>query len=1187
MGSVALVICGVHRSGTSATSGAAHIYGFHLGKSIAQTAPDNERGFWENEALVKANEALLASIGHRWDAIHPIVPGAFQQPEATVARQVLSETFDRELERRDRILIKDPRCCRLLPVWRDMLDLYGYKPHYLFVMRHPLEVAASLMHRNGFSVTKSLWMWLRHYLEAEAATRGEKRAWIQYGELLQNPAVMLRAFQVLGIEPPVPGRDVELREFLAPDLRHHHVAEEVVSKRRALSSWCADLYDASLMAETDPDGMRAVFDRVSAEVGAGDEMFWPEFWLRETELIKKAGDIQTEANHLYTRFLDLEKRYKIEVEGRHDHIATEVIRLESEGAALRRQLEGRAPVEENAALDRALLNNALVENERLQTEQLRHEGIVADLLELLRSAESAVVALEQRVAEEQQKAIEAHAKTAALSERVEKLTGEHGDLVVQAEALRQEKDLMRGAYNRLAVLYDKALDGDERRTAETARLNARINEGLAQLSALEHLVQLERMTVLRPLLRHMLRIGGRAARRLPRPLQGLAMDAAYQLLKRMRPNHPRLRIYEEERRRRKFISHYNKTQSENRPLISGGLEASFIFFPVIDWHFRIQRPQHLAMALAKRGHKVIYLSTNFFVPDGERLFRILEEPCENVVICQLACDAPHPVIYRNLVQPPQQAVLSAALRQLQEHFGLTNVMGILHHPFWLRTAEQQGNVTIVYDCMDHHAGFSNNEAEILTEEDRLIATADQVIVTASRLATQLGKRNPPIIRNAAEVDFFSYPPGSLLWERKRPTVGYFGAISEWFDVDLLIQSAEAYPDWDFVLIGHVYGADIARASSLPNVHFLGEQAYVDLPAFLYAFDVCIIPFLVTELTLCTNPVKIYEYMSAGRPVVAVDLPEIAMLGDLVHVASTPDDFVRKLGDAMAEAENPLLSQKRMNWAKEQSWGHRANELVAHISARMPKVSVIVLCYNNLDFTKNCLSSIEQYTEYRNLELIVVDNGSSDGTEQYLRDFAASRKHVKVIINRKNLGFAAGNNVGLKAATGDYLILLNNDTYVTRGWIVPLLRHMRMEKELGLVGPVTNNIGNEARIEVLYANMKEMHDRAWQYTSIHAGERLEVDTVGFFCVVMRREVYEKVGGLDEDFKFGFFEDDDYCRRVRDTGYKVAIADDCFIHHHLSASFDALGAERKQEIFEANKRVYERKWGAWRPHAYRRR
>ena len=113
----------------------------------------------------------------------------------------------------------------------------------------------------------------------------------------------------------------------------------------------------------------------------------------------------------------------------------------------------------------------------------------------------------------------------------------------------------------------------------------------------------------------------------------------------------------------------------------------------------------------------------------------------------------------------------------------------------------------------------------------------------------------------------------------------------------------------------------------------------------------------------------------------------------------------------------------------------------------------------------------------------------------------------------------------------------------------------------------------------------MIEQAGRYTRNHAGQVMRLPVVAFFCAAMPRTVYEKVGGLDEAFGTGFFEDDDYCRRVREAGWEVACAEDVFVHHHLSASFDKLKAEQRQALFERNRAIYEAKWGRWTPHRYR--
>ncbi|MBC7604164.1 MAG: glycosyltransferase, partial [Ramlibacter sp.] len=378
-----------------------------------------------------------------------------------------------------------------------------------------------------------------------------------------------------------------------------------------------------------------------------------------------------------------------------------------------------------------------------------------------------------------------------------------------------------------------------------------------------------------------------------------------------------------------------------------------------------------------------------------------------------------------------------------------------------------------------------------------------------------------------------------------------------------------------------------EAKRQPNIEFMGEVPYADLPGWVHAFDVCLIPFIINELTSCTNPVKVYEYLSAGKPVVATRMPELEAIADQVLLADDAPGFVRHIEQALktTEQDQAKAAVARRAWAAGHSWEARAAHLSQAIAESFPKVSAIVLCYNNLELTKACLDSVERHSLWPNLELIVVDNASSDGTPAWLKQFAATRPWVKLVLSAKNTGFAAGNNLGLEVATGELLIMLNNDTEVSPGWVQGLRRHFDRDARLGMVGPVTDNIGNEAMISVGYTDRADMPAWAASRAVQHAGEQMQSRVLAFFCVAMRRAVYTEVGGLDEAFGIGFFEDDDYCNRARQAGWHLAIAEDVFVHHHLSASFDKLKSSTRQELFEKNKAIYERKWGPWVPHVYR--
>jgi GT2 family glycosyltransferase len=253
---------------------------------------------------------------------------------------------------------------------------------------------------------------------------------------------------------------------------------------------------------------------------------------------------------------------------------------------------------------------------------------------------------------------------------------------------------------------------------------------------------------------------------------------------------------------------------------------------------------------------------------------------------------------------------------------------------------------------------------------------------------------------------------------------------------------------------------------------------------------------------------------------------------------------------------------------------------------LKRTSIVIVAYNNLVFTRLCLESVLANTEHPHYEIIVVDNGSNDGTPAYLRDLSQQNGHVRVLFNDCNRGFAAANNQGLAIATGDVLVLLNNDTVVPSGWLTRLISHLE-DEGVGLVGPVTNRAPNEAQIDVAYYTYGEFVQFAREYPQAHVRERFDIRMLAMFCAAMRRPVYESIGPLDERFEVGMFEDDDYAMRVWSAGYRVVCAEDVFVHHFGQASIGELALTGEYgELFHTNRRRFEEKWGIrWEPHRRR--
>jgi len=249
-------------------------------------------------------------------------------------------------------------------------------------------------------------------------------------------------------------------------------------------------------------------------------------------------------------------------------------------------------------------------------------------------------------------------------------------------------------------------------------------------------------------------------------------------------------------------------------------------------------------------------------------------------------------------------------------------------------------------------------------------------------------------------------------------------------------------------------------------------------------------------------------------------------------------------------------------------------------------SVVVVTYESLAFTRLCIESVLANTRDIGYELIVVDNGSGDDTPEYLTALAERNSHVRVLLNGGNLGFSAAVNEGLALARGDHLVLLNNDTLVPPGWLTGLLAHLG-DETVGLVGPVTNRIGNEAEIQADYRTWAEFLSFCKQRAIERRREEIDIQVAAMFCLAMRRDVWERLGPLDERYEIGLLEDDDYSERARRAGYHVRCADDVFVHHFSEASFGKLiPTGEYAQILQTNKRRFAEKWGApWRPYARR--
>jgi glycosyltransferase involved in cell wall biosynthesis len=245
---------------------------------------------------------------------------------------------------------------------------------------------------------------------------------------------------------------------------------------------------------------------------------------------------------------------------------------------------------------------------------------------------------------------------------------------------------------------------------------------------------------------------------------------------------------------------------------------------------------------------------------------------------------------------------------------------------------------IIYDCNDNHLGFPLTPAWAESFFKSTCVQADRIVCASKSLAEIIPaecQSKIVFIGNGVDTSLFRQsmaPAEALVKLRPRPVLLYIGAISEWTDFDALMAVAAAHPDKMLALIGPAVPGvrpQLHKLLAMPNVLHLGEVRHSDLPAYLAAADVCLIPLRKNDLTRYLNPNKMYEYFAAGKPVVSIALsPDMAAMGDHLFLAEDAASFASQIEPALATAESRAEERRRL--AAENDWQEKAKEMVALI-----------------------------------------------------------------------------------------------------------------------------------------------------------------------------------------------------------------------------------------------------------------
>ena len=379
----------------------------------------------------------------------------------------------------------------------------------------------------------------------------------------------------------------------------------------------------------------------------------------------------------------------------------------------------------------------------------------------------------------------------------------------------------------------------------------------------------------------------------------------------------------------------------------------------------------------------------------------------------------------------------------------------------------------VYDYCDElsreiFSGLSDMQIErhdfLLKNKSTLItATADNLYKKATSFKEENVVYSPNGVSLEDWTDFECVTPKEMepVLAKNHKIIGFYGSFASWINFDVIKHLAQQRPDYEIVMIGYDYeGGHGAFAKSkiaeLPNVHIIDSQPYKKLKYFSQFFDVALLPFALSEVTKSVSPVKMFEYMAMGIPVVATDMYEVRKY-PIVAIAKTNDEFVENVDKAIKAKQDKKFVAELKKVAAENTWEERGKQVLAAMNKmqkkyKQPVLTIAIPCYNMEKYIDVCLSKICIPSLIDDLEIIVVDDGGHDRSADLVKMYSSLYGDKIRLIQKENGGHGSCINTGIANANGKYFKLVDADDYCEP---MALIQHIEFLKNCDADAVVTN------------------------------------------------------------------------------------------------------------------------------------
>jgi glycosyltransferase involved in cell wall biosynthesis len=358
-----------------------------------------------------------------------------------------------------------------------------------------------------------------------------------------------------------------------------------------------------------------------------------------------------------------------------------------------------------------------------------------------------------------------------------------------------------------------------------------------------------------------------------------------------------------------------------------------------DWDGIQHRPHHFMKRSSKSGWTVIYveppvsligpLKNKNLLANWKRWLKGCVKREENLYVFSPPPVLPFGSKYR-FINKINQFIFSVSLKKVLSNFNgekemysfLPNSVDLLKYIEFKK---------VYYDCVDDHASFTGliNPSVVTQMEKELMKKADVCFATANQLLEDRKNwsDNFHLVPNGAEFEHFSrvqnekFPIPQELENVNRPIIGFYGGISDWINLDIIAKAAKNLPNCSFVLLGPI-DTNIDQFKNLSNAYFFGPKPYSQLPNYIQSFDICLIPFKINKLTKSVNPIKMYEYLSAGKPVISTPLPEVLHYREVIEIVTNSEEMTKAITTILENGNSQTDVERCQNIGKRNSWDAR-------------------------------------------------------------------------------------------------------------------------------------------------------------------------------------------------------------------------------------------------------------------------